>query len=67
MTIYLFQKASTITQQNYEYDDLNFDNDIALLKLDTEVTFTDTIRPVCLMKPNEMQSNPGDEGYVRIF
>jgi secreted trypsin-like serine protease len=33
------------------YDEATFNNDIALLRLDSEVTLQDRLRPVCLPTP----------------
>lgn len=34
------------------YNEYTFDNDIALMELDSPVAFKDTIRPICLPSPS---------------
>ena len=43
-----------------DFQPLNYNNDIALLRLDRPVRFTGLIRPVCLPKPHGQVSQwPG--------
>lgn len=44
------------------YSDVTFNNDIALLRLDKEVAFDDTVRPACL--PPAGKSFSGKDGIV---
>uniref|UniRef100_A0A672MVP3 Trypsin-2-like n=1 Tax=Sinocyclocheilus grahami TaxID=75366 RepID=A0A672MVP3_SINGR len=50
----VFRTASVINHPDYY--DLTHDNDIALLKLSSSVTFTNYIRPVCLAAAGTLQS-----------
>ncbi|KAL2078684.1 hypothetical protein ACEWY4_026369 [Coilia grayii] len=43
--------VNTITI-HHKYDPVSFDNDIALLRLSSSVTFSDYVRPVCLAASN---------------
>ncbi|XP_056139420.1 ST14 transmembrane serine protease matriptase a [Lampris incognitus] len=36
------------------YNDFNFDNDIALMELDSPVTYSDYIRPICMPSPQHV-------------
>ncbi|XP_036434174.1 complement C1s subcomponent-like [Colossoma macropomum] len=46
-------------------DDTNYDNDIALIKLNTPITFSDTVRPLCL--PPEGAEMEVKSGWVSGF
>lgn len=58
----VFRRVSRIIlHPNYDSDSSN--NDIALLRLSSAVTFTDHIRPVCLAATNSV-FNSGTESWV---
>lgn len=50
-----------------EYSRVNLTNDIAILKLSSEVTFSDFVQPVCLNDVNYSSKSEivGRMGYVR--
>lgn len=59
--------AQIVLHPNYDSD--SSDNDIALLKLSSPVTFTDYIRPVCLAAGDSVFNNGTDSwvtGWGRI-
>ena len=59
--------AQIVLHPNYDSD--SSDNDIALLKLASPVTFTDYIRPVCLAASDSAFNNGTDSwvtGWGRI-
>ena len=45
-----------------EYDIKTGHNDIAIVKLNQEVEWTDTVKPICL--PDSNEDNIGDDGYL---
>ena len=57
---------STVTVISHpNYDDNSIDNDICLLKLDTPVTYSNNIQPVCLGVTNqELQQYQAGSCYV---
>lgn len=56
--------SSIILHPNYDSDSSN--NDIALLRLSSAVTFTDYIRPVCLAASDSVFNN-GTDSWVTGF
>ena len=59
--------AQIVLHPNYDSD--SSDNDIALLKLSSPVSFTDYIRPVCLAATDSVFNNATDSwvtGWGRI-
>lgn len=47
------------------YNGINFDNDVAIIRLDRAVTITDYVRPACLWEENpDVQSVLGRDGVV---
>lgn len=55
-----FQVFRVILHENFNYK-LGLDNDIALLKLKTEVTFTDYVQPSCLWTEKIHERSPTKE------
>ena len=47
---HVVRRVSTVEVFPY-YDRTTFDNDLALLKLEKKVTFTERLMPICLPKP----------------
>ncbi|XP_066522321.1 transmembrane protease serine 9-like [Hoplias malabaricus] len=63
-------RAVSLIDLHPRYNSLNYDNDVALLKLDSPVTFTTYIRPVCLSAVDSVLHSGTDSwvtgwGYIR--
>ncbi|NXJ76395.1 TMPS2 protease, partial [Trogon melanurus] len=61
----LFKNGYKVQQiiSHPDYDTDSKDNDVALMKLETPLTFTDTIRPVCLPNPG-MMFEPNQQCWI---
>ncbi|GBL92229.1 Limulus clotting factor C, partial [Araneus ventricosus] len=49
-----------------EFNPLTFDNDIAIVKLSSDVQYSSRIKPICMPSPDSTRINvvPGQKGYV---
>ncbi|XP_027226076.2 uncharacterized protein [Penaeus vannamei] len=55
-----FEMQAASVTVHPDFDSLTLDNDIALLKLSSPVTFSSTVAPICLARPSEVpQSGVG--------
>lgn len=52
MSLMFYQVNDVISHA--DYNDTNFDNDIAILRLSTEATLTNYVQPICLWDPNRI-------------
>lgn len=60
-----FQVFQVILHEHFNYK-LGLDNDIALLKLKTEATFTDYVQPSCLWTEKVHERSPTKEIYGTV-